>query len=323
MQKTCKKPISGSKTQAQCEQCNLLFVAKRGSMGRFCSLACKHEWVKRDKVNGKSSYINCCKCHATLGFGIFKSSQFVGKSKNSITNGLKSAGVARYFPEGGSWQVSAAIMRRKEKTWQDAWMSEYHVKFPEWKKSDFFSQYELMSDEQKRERNQKTMIRIKNCPIAKNKRDIAVKKWKEENAEYIKSYRHEYMQQYKNTQQYKEITKKVRQNPINKIKCNLRKRMRDFLKKSASDTMSISGLIGCNSLDFKHHIEKQFRRGMTWDNYGTYWHVDHILPCASFDHTNKKQIAQCWHYTNLRPLCAAENMLKSDTITEPQMSLLL
>jgi hypothetical protein len=258
-----------------------------------------------------------------LGFGLGVSARLIGKDKSPVATGVRASGLKRFIPEGGSWRISALIMQRKRKAWQDAWMSEYDFKFPEWKKSDFFSQYQLMSDEQKRERNQKTMSRIKNCPIAKSKRDIAVKKWKEENAQYIKLYRHEYMQQYKNTQQYKEIIKKVRQNPINKIKCNLRKRMRDFLKKAASDTMSISGLIGCNSLEFKQHIEKQFKRGMTWDNYGTHWHVDHILPCASFDHTNKKQIAQCWHYTNLRPLCAAENMLKSDTITEPQMSLLL
>ena len=318
MQKNCKKPISGSKTQVQCEQCNLLFIAKRGSMGRFCSLACKHEWVKHDKVNGKSSYMNCCKCHAALGFGIFKSSQFVGKSTNSITNGLKSAGVVRYLPDGGSWQVSAAILRRKEKAWQDAWMSEYDFNFPEWRRSDFaplVSRYQLMSKEERLEHNRNTQKRIQSCPIKTQRKRDQINDWKIRNPDKVKQY-----QKSPNT---KVLKRKYRKYPLNKIKHNLRRRMRDFLKKAASETMSISGLIGCNSLEFKHHIEKQFRRGMTWDNYGTYWHVDHILPCASFDHTNKMQVAQCWHYTNLRPLRATENMLKSDTITEPQMSLLI
>jgi hypothetical protein len=278
---------------------------------------------QREKLHGRASWFNCCKCHALLGFGIWKSAQFVGKDKGSVATGIRAAAIKRYEPDGGSWQVSAAIMRRKEKAWQDAWMSEYDYKFPEWRKSDFFSQYDLISDEQKRKHNQRAMDRIKNCPIARNKKDIATKRWRTENADRLKLYKSEYMQQYKRTDKYKAYIKRARQNPLNKMKSNLRKRMRDFLKKAASETMSISGLIGCNSLEFKHHIEKQFKRGMTWGNYGTHWHVDHILPCASFDHTDKKQVAQCWHYTNLRPLRAMENMLKSDTITEPQMSLLI
>jgi hypothetical protein len=306
-----------------CEICGNQFTPSKDTTGRFCSLKCSQQVRRLEKLNGRTSWFNCCKCHLSLGFGLSVSARLISKDKSVVATGVRASGLKRFIPEGGSWRVSASIMQRKKKAWQDAWMDEYDFKFPEWKKSDFFSQYELMSDEQKREHNQRTMDRIKNCPIARNKKDIALKKWRTENADRLKLYRSEYMQQYKRTDQYKECIKRVRQQPINKIKSNLRKRMRDFLKKAASETMSISGLIGCNSLEFKHHIEKQFRRGMTWDNYGTHWHVDHILPCASFDHTNKKQVAQCWHYTNLRPLRATENMLKSDAITEPQMSLLI
>ena len=314
---------SAKSPETDCIQCGTRFKPKSGSAGMYCAMPCKYEHQRAKKISGRTSYFNCCKCHAMLGFGLGKSAKLVGREKTSVATGIKAVGIKRYEPEGGTWQVSAAIMRRKEKAWQDAWMSEYDAKFPEWRKSDFFSQYDLMSDEQKRKHNQRAMDRIKNCPIARNKRKTALKKWKTENAGRLKLHQSKYMQQYKRTDQYKSYTKKVRQYPINKIKSNLRKRMRDFLKKAASDTMSISGLIGCNSMEFKHHIENQFKRGMTWENYGTLWHIDHILPCASFDHTNKKQVAQCWHYTNLRPLLAVENILKSDTITEPQMSLLI
>jgi hypothetical protein len=317
---------NASTPETDCIQCGTRFKPKSGSVGKFCCMSCKYEHQKKEKIGGKSSLYRCAVCHATLGFGLHKSGQFLNKGKTLIAQRLKAGGVIRYQPEGGSWQVSAAILRRKEKAWQDAWMDEYDFKFPEWKKSDFaplVSQYQMMSQSQRKEHNKRTQERIRLCPIKLADKLRQHKKWKLANADYVKSKQREYMQQYKHTCQYKSHIKKIRQYPINKIKSNLRKRMRDFLKKAASETMSFSGLIGCNSLEFKHHIEKQFKRGMTWSNYGKYWHVDHILPCAAFDHTDKKQVAQCWHYTNLRPLRALENMLKSDTITEPQMSLLL
>ena len=85
----------------------------------------------------------------------------------------------------------------------------------------------------------------------------------------------------------------------------------------------VSSLTGCTAMQLRRHLESGFKRGMTWDNYGTHWHVDHILPVASFDHTDLRQIAQCWHWTNLQPLEARANILKGDSITEPQMQLLL
>ncbi len=57
------------------------------------------------------------------------------------------------------------------------------------------------------------------------------------------------------------------------------------------------------------YLEKKYKKGMTRDNYGD-WHVDHIKPCASFDLTDAKQQMLCFHYTNLQPLWAKENLQK-------------
>lgn len=54
---------------------------------------------------------------------------------------------------------------------------------------------------------------------------------------------------------------------------------------------------------------------MTWGNYGPIWHVDHKRPCAGFDLTDPAQQRECFHYTNLQPLFAEENMSKRDQIT--------
>lgn len=69
-------------------------------------------------------------------------------------------------------------------------------------------------------------------------------------------------------------------------------------------------LLGCTLEEFKSHIEKQFDDKMTWENYGAYWHVDHIIPCASFDLTKEDDQRRCFHYTNMQPLEAHANMRK-------------
>jgi hypothetical protein len=68
----------------------------------------------------------------------------------------------------------------------------------------------------------------------------------------------------------------------------------------------------------RQHLEAQFTDGMSWDNYGRDgWHIDHIRPCASFDLTDPEQQRQCFHYTNLQPLWAADNIRKGAVWSEP------
>ena len=69
--------------------------------------------------------------------------------------------------------------------------------------------------------------------------------------------------------------------------------------------------LDCNIEIFKEYIKKQFQEGMTWDNHGK-WHIDHIRSCASFDFSNEEEICMCFHYTNLQPLWASENISKGD-----------
>lgn len=49
---------------------------------------------------------------------------------------------------------------------------------------------------------------------------------------------------------------------------------------------------------------------MSWDNFGE-WYIDHIKPCCSFDLTDIEQQKKCFHYTNLQPLWAIDNLKKS------------
>ena len=99
-----------------------------------------------------------------------------------------------------------------------------------------------------------------------------------------------------------------------KIRKNIRDRMRSAMqgKSKSKNTME---LLGCTIEELKTHLEKQFTHGMNWDNYGKKgWHIDHILPCASFDLTDPEQQRKCFHYTNLQPLWATDNYKKKDKI---------
>ena len=57
------------------------------------------------------------------------------------------------------------------------------------------------------------------------------------------------------------------------------------------------------------HLESKFKPGMTKENYGK-WHIDHIIPCSSFDLSKPEQQTKCFHYSNIQPLWAEENLKK-------------
>lgn len=74
------------------------------------------------------------------------------------------------------------------------------------------------------------------------------------------------------------------------------------------------GLLGCSFAELKVHIEKQFQPGMDWPTVlAGKIHLDHKRPCASFDLTDAKQQRECFHYTNLQPLWAVDNLKKGAT----------
>lgn len=90
---------------------------------------------------------------------------------------------------------------------------------------------------------------------------------------------------------------------------NLRHRLR---KAMLGETRGVSAVrdLGCSMPEFRAHIERQFMPGMTWENYGAGWHLDHIHPLALFDLSDKAQAAKACHYSNLQPLWASENQRK-------------
>lgn len=76
-------------------------------------------------------------------------------------------------------------------------------------------------------------------------------------------------------------------------------------------------LLGCSVLELRAHLQGQFKRGMTWANYGTVWNIDHEVPLAKFDLKNAEHLRMASHYTNLRPMRVMDNSLRGDRIEAP------
>lgn len=98
-----------------------------------------------------------------------------------------------------------------------------------------------------------------------------------------------------------------------KIKRPLSARMSERIRQSLfhGKNASWTKLVDYTIDDLRRHLERQFTKGMSWDNFGE-WHIDHIVPIARFTFysADDEQFRQCWSLTNLRPLWARENMTK-------------
>jgi hypothetical protein len=98
-----------------------------------------------------------------------------------------------------------------------------------------------------------------------------------------------------------------------RLKENIARRLRLFL--GGQKSQATMDLVGCTIEDLKAHLESTWTDGMSWENYGVHgWHIDHKLPCASFDHENDEQVALCWNWTNLQALWADDNLKKGARI---------
>jgi len=168
----------------------------------------------------------------------------------------------------------------------------------------------------------------------KNKELIKKKsrEYEETNKEALAEYKREYYQKNKQAftrrrrkwyKENRELTternkEKYKKDPLFKIAILLRGRLRHAMVGNLK-AASTRELLGCAYKHARQHIESQFTEGMSWDNHGMHgWHIDHIIPCASFDLIDPAQQRECFHYTNLQPLWAKDNLAKGDKILNQQ-----
>jgi hypothetical protein len=108
--------------------------------------------------------------------------------------------------------------------------------------------------------------------------------------------------------------------PEHRLKKVLRNRIASVLYGKRKSAPS-SELLGCSIQEARSWLESKFTSAMTWENAGQYWHIDHIIPCRSFDLNKPDHQRICFHFTNLRPIYWKQNLQKQGKITHPQISL--
>ena len=118
------------------------------------------------------------------------------------------------------------------------------------------------------------------------------------------------------------MQKRRNEDPVYRMECAVRNRTRKALQGILKDGKSLD-LIGCTPKTLRLIVESKFEPGMTWDNYGSEWHVDHIIPLSAYDLTDPEQQRQAFHYTNLQPLWAHENLAKGDEVPGTELILRL
>lgn len=181
------------------------------------------------------------------------------------------------------------------------------------------------------EKNKKRKEKIKNSPELKERqkaqhknwrlknkeKDKARKeKWNKENSEKIKMQNAEYRKI--NREKINQLRKEwLNENPIQKVNYAFGRRIREAIN-NKSINYKWKKEIGYGIKELKNHLEKQFKEGMSWENYGE-WHIDHILPVSKFNFKSPKDedFKRCWALKNLQPLWKEENIKKGNKLNKP------
>jgi len=133
----------------------------------------------------------------------------------------------------------------------------------------------------------------------------AIRFWRKNNIEKVKAQSKKYK-----VLGYK--SKRKKRDPLFKLKCNISSLIYlSFKKNNHHKNSKTKEILGCSIDYFKEHLQKQFTKGMSWENAGE-WHLDHIYPVSLAK--DEEELIRLNHYTNFQPLWAKDNLQKGNKI---------
>lgn len=148
------------------------------------------------------------------------------------------------------------------------------------------------------------------CDNPENHR-MRQKIWIRKNPKYVQKYRavpknRELINRY--------LKQRRKENPKIRLDLNMGIAIYQALKEKKAGRRW-EGLVDYNLEELMRHLENQFDEKMNWENYGSFWHVDHIRPRSSFEYISPIDPAfkECWALENLQPLERIANLKKGNT----------
>lgn len=142
------------------------------------------------------------------------------------------------------------------------------------------------------------------------------KKYREANKDLVIKWRNDWREKNKDRLRERERQRSLTRNKelLPYLRICLNRRIFLALKsQNVEKVEKINELLGCSAKECKEYLEKLFKPGMNWNNYGKGgWEIDHIIPCSAYDLREKEQRLKCFNYKNLQPLWRNENMAKKD-----------
>jgi len=157
--------------------------------------------------------------------------------------------------------------------------------------------------------------------LAENQKKELNDSIKQHRLDNLKHYKAKARERYLKDKESGILRKKYNEDPLHKMRCNIREHVRQAVKYSnlTKDHPSIRYL-GCSIEEFKQYIESKFVTGMTWENHSrgeNCWHLDHIKPLACLkDVSDINTLKEVCHYTNYQPLWERDNLSKQDRYEE-------
>jgi len=212
--------------------------------------------------------------------------------------------------------------KQKKKEWKRAWSlaNKEHVYEYNKRRAQEGLDFQTLHPERVKEIKKRWALKNREKIRKKNKirKDNNREKVRKEGREYMARKRRE------NPEVEKAKTKAWRQGNLPyKIRKALRGRLQNMIRsgfmEKGSKCDKTMNLVGCTAEELIRYLEAKFKPGMTWDNWGvTGWHIDHCRPLASFPNlSDPEQQREAFHYTNLQPLWAKENISKGDKWEPP------
>lgn len=143
------------------------------------------------------------------------------------------------------------------------------------------------------------------------------RKWRsanpEKHREHVKAYRERHPERY--AKGAREAVQRQRNTAWGQITTNTFRIMRHGLRNGAAPGR-YNFHLGYSWGELKAHLEAQFVAGMTWENWGPVWEIDHIVPLSAtkYESLDDPLFRQAWALPNIRPLLKAENRMKASRL---------